>query len=67
MTSNTCTTPVAPNATCTIGVSFTPPSAGSFPGTLTIADNDYFGAQQTVALTGTGATGALLRISPSTT
>jgi hypothetical protein len=66
VTSNTCTTPLAPNATCTIGVSFTPPSAGTFPGTLTITDSDYFGAQQTVALTGTGATGPLLRISPST-
>ena len=61
--SNTCTSALAPQATCTIGVGFTPPSAGSFPGTLTIANNDYFGAQQTAALSGTGATGPSLRLS----
>jgi Bacterial Ig-like domain (group 3)/Beta-propeller repeat len=66
VTSNTCTMPLAPNATCTIGVAFTPPSAGAFSGTLMITDNDYFGAQQTVTLAGTGATGALLRITPNT-
>ena len=43
-----------------------PPSAGLFPGTLTISDSDYFGAQQTVALSGTGAAGTFLRVSPST-
>jgi Bacterial Ig-like domain (group 3)/Abnormal spindle-like microcephaly-assoc'd, ASPM-SPD-2-Hydin/Beta-propeller repeat len=66
VTSNTCASPVAPNATCIIGVSFTPPVAGVLNGTLTITDNDYFNAQQVVALSGTGANGALLRISPST-
>lgn len=64
--SNTCTSSVAPGTTCTIGVAFTPPSAGALAGTLTISDNDYFSTTQVVALSGTGASGALLRISPST-
>ena len=64
--SNTCTgAPLAPNASCTIGVSFSPTSAGPVNGTLTITDNDFYSGQQTVALTGTGATGALLRINPN--
>ena len=61
--SNNCPATLAPNATCIIGVSFTPPSAGPFTGTLTISDNGYYGAQQTVVLNGTGATGPLLRLS----
>jgi hypothetical protein len=62
--SNGCATPVAPGASCTIGVTFNPPTAGSFSGTLTVADNDALGGQQTVALSGIGATGASLMISP---
>ncbi len=62
--SNTCTT-VPPGGTCIIGVAIIPPAAGVYPGTLTITDNDYYTAQQVVALTGVGATGALLRITPS--
>jgi len=61
--SNNCPPTLAPSATCTIGVSFTPTSAGPFTGILTIADNDYYGAQQTVALSGTGAIGPQLRLS----
>ena len=61
--SNPCPATLAPNASCTIGVSFVPSSAGPFTGTLTIADNDYYGGQQTVALSGTGAIGPQLRLS----
>ena len=63
--SSNCPATLAPNASCTLGVSFTPPSAGPFTGTLTVTDNDYYGAQQTVALSGTGATGPQLRLSAS--
>ena len=66
MVSNTCAPPISPGAICTVGVAFTPPSAGVFPGTLTISDNDVFGSQQVVTLNGTGATGPSLRISPTT-
>jgi hypothetical protein len=64
--SNTCSTSVAPGASCTIGVTFTPPTAGAFSGTLTVSDNDAFGGQQTVALNGIGAIGPSLMIVPST-
>ena len=63
--SNNCPSSLAPNAECTISVSFTPPAAGPFAGTVTITDNDSFGAQQTVALSGTGAAGPSLRLSPT--
>jgi Bacterial Ig-like domain (group 3)/Abnormal spindle-like microcephaly-assoc'd, ASPM-SPD-2-Hydin len=63
---NTCTGALAPQATCTITVTFTPPSAGFFSGTLTVTDNDQFGSQQSVTLTGTGATGQQLRLMPPT-
>ena len=63
---NTCTGMLAPQATCTITVTFAPPSAGFFSGTLTVTDNDQFGSQQSVTLTGTGATGQQLRLMPPT-
>jgi hypothetical protein len=61
--SNNCPASLAPNASCTLEISFTPSSAGAFTGTMTITDNDYYGSQQTVALSGTGATGPQLRLS----
>jgi hypothetical protein len=61
--SNTCTAPLAPNASCTIGASFTPPAPGAFSGTLSIADNTHNG-KQLVALSGSGINGELLRIEP---
>jgi hypothetical protein len=66
ITANTCTGSLAPQATCMITVTFTPPSAGNFSGTLTISDNDPFGPQQVVTMAGTGATGPQLRIMPPT-
>ena len=46
-------TQVAPGATCTISVGFTPTAAGTRPGTLTITDNSERGSNA-VILTGTG-------------
>jgi hypothetical protein len=63
--SNTCTIAVAPGGSCTIGVTFTPPSAGGFSGTLTISENNAFTGQQVVSLSGIGATGPSLLITPN--
>jgi hypothetical protein len=62
---NNCNQSIAVGASCTITASFTPPAAGSFNGALTLSNNATFGGKQTVALTGTGDTGALLLVSPS--
>jgi hypothetical protein len=53
---NNCGTSLAPAASCTIAVSFTPTASGTLTGTLTIADNSQnnTSSQQTVSLTGTG-------------
>jgi hypothetical protein len=50
---NTCTGSIAPNATCSISVTFTPTAAGSRTGSLTITDNAP-ASPQPVGLTGTG-------------
>jgi Tol biopolymer transport system component len=55
----TCGSSLAPGATCTVNVVFTPTSAGSRAGTLTVTSNVGPG---TVALTGTGT---ILTLSPS--
>ncbi|HEV2494752.1 MAG TPA: choice-of-anchor D domain-containing protein [Terriglobia bacterium] len=52
--SNTCGTSVAPNANCTINVTFTPSATGTSTAGVTITDNAS-DSPQTVALTGTGA------------
>ncbi len=49
---NTCGTSIAANGKCTIGVTFTPTTAGGLKGTLTITDSAD--DQSTVSLTGTG-------------
>jgi PKD repeat protein len=52
--SDTCTgATVAPNATCTVGVTFTPSGTGTRQANLEIAD-DATGSPQVVALTGNG-------------
>jgi hypothetical protein len=51
---NTCGGALAIGASCTISITFTPPSLGSFSATLSIADNAT-GSPQTVTLTGTGS------------
>jgi len=42
-------------ATCEVYVFFTPTAAGTANGTLTITDNGFLGATQTISLHGTGA------------
>jgi HYDIN/CFA65/VesB family protein/ASPM-SPD-2-Hydin domain-containing protein len=49
---------LAPAASCTVNVTFTPSQTGSRTGILTITDNTPVG-QQSVSLLGTGATSAL--------
>jgi large repetitive protein len=50
---NTCGTALAAGTNCTIAVTFTPGSVGTFSATLSVADNAS-GAPQTVTLSGTG-------------
>jgi len=51
--SKTCGTTLAANSSCSIYVTFTPPTAGSYSATLAVADNAT-GSPQTVPLSGTG-------------
>ncbi len=62
---NSCPTSLAPQASCNISLTFTPPSAGFFTGTLTITDNGGLASQQSVTMTGSGATGPQLRLWPA--
>jgi len=48
---NTCTAPVAPQASCQVSITFTPTATGERDGTLTITDN-AFDSPQTVSLIG---------------
>jgi len=63
---NTCSAPLAANATCAINVTFTPASAAVRQGTLQISDNAS-GSPQSVALSGTGIAPAVpvVSISPA--
>ncbi len=51
----TCGSSVAPGASCTISVKFTPTAAGTRTGTLTLTDNTG-NSPQTISLTGIGST-----------
>ena len=51
--SDNCGLNLAAGASCTISVTFTPPSLGSFPATVVINDNDPT-SPQTITLSGTG-------------
>jgi hypothetical protein len=51
----TCGSSVAPGASCTISVKFTPTAAGTRTGTLTLTDNAS-NSPQTISLTGIGST-----------
>jgi hypothetical protein len=55
---NTCAGSVAPGASCTISVTFTPTATGNRTGTLTLTDNAA-NSPQTVTLSGTGQDFAL--------
>ena len=50
---NNCPASLAPNAKCTINLTFTPSATGSFSASLSVADNAS-GSPQSVALSGTG-------------
>jgi len=54
---NTCGSAIAPSGTCTISVTFTPPSAGAKSASVSIASNAA-GSPAAVTLTGTGSSGA---------
>jgi hypothetical protein len=51
---NNCSATLAPGASCTINVTFTPTVSGSRSGVLTVTDDSFFGSPQTVPLSGTG-------------
>ena len=50
---NGCTAPVAPQSTCTLGITFSPSSAGTINATLTVTD-DASPNTQVIQLTGSG-------------
>jgi uncharacterized repeat protein (TIGR01451 family) len=52
-----------PAASCTISVTFTPPSLGNFSGTLTVSTSDPRNPTQTISLTGTGVAGGTVALS----
>ena len=62
---HTCGSSVAAGGNCTVSVTFTPAASGARTATLRIADNAS-GSPQTVSLTGTGASTALVAsVSPT--
>ncbi|HZL25879.1 MAG TPA: choice-of-anchor D domain-containing protein [Acidobacteriaceae bacterium] len=64
MTATTCGSSLAPNASCTVTLTFTAPGVGSYRATVTISDN-VAGSPQTVALMGTGTAVATPALSVS--
>jgi hypothetical protein len=63
LTQNTCGASLAAGANCTTGVVFSPPLAGSYTGTLTIAVGGQM--QASVALSGTGGTPGAVAAKPN--
>lgn len=61
---DTCTAMLAPNATCTVQVTFRPTVAGSRSASLAVAASP--GGSPAASLSGTGATPGVLSISPTT-
>jgi hypothetical protein len=61
---NTCGSPVAAGGICTISVTFTPTTAGSAVGSVTLMDNAA-NSPQTISLTGTGVTAPIANLSPA--
>ena len=62
-TQYTCTGTLAAGASCTIGVSFVPTVSGPATGTMTLS-SAAIATAATVTLSGTGAVGASLQVSP---
>ena len=54
---DTCSAPLAPEASCTVSVTFSPTATGSVNGTLSVTDNGP-GSPQSTALTGSGVAGS---------
>ena len=54
---DTCSAPLAPEASCSVSVTFSPPATGSVSGTLSVTDNSS-GSPQSTALTGSGQAGS---------
>jgi hypothetical protein len=52
---NTCGSSIAPNASCTFTVTFTPSAKGSRPGLLLVFDSDPATTPLTIQMSGTGA------------
>jgi hypothetical protein len=63
MSSTTCVSPLAPQAVCTISVTFTPTAGGNVLGSISIPDNAT-NSPQTIALSGTGVTAPIATFSP---
>jgi Beta-propeller repeat/Abnormal spindle-like microcephaly-assoc'd, ASPM-SPD-2-Hydin/Cep192 domain 4 len=64
---NTCPASLAagnPAPSCTISVTFTPTATGTRTGAVTVTDNAS-GSPQTVSLTGTGTSGSVVSLSPT--
>lgn len=61
---NTCGSSVAPSASCTISLTFTPNATGAFTAAVSISDNAS-GSPQKVSLSGTGTTAKLSPLSLS--
>jgi hypothetical protein len=60
---NTCGASLAPGASCTISVTFTPAASGPRAGAITVTDNAP-GSPQTVPLTGSGLQGPVVTLAP---
>jgi hypothetical protein len=54
---DTCGTPLAPEASCSVSVTFSPTATGTVSGTLSVTDNGA-GSPQSTALTGSGVAGS---------
>ncbi len=62
--SNTCSSPIAPQATCLINVTFDPTAPGAAVGSVTVTDNAA-NSPQTITLSGTGVTVPIANLSPA--
>src|SRR5205807_8040797 len=51
---NNCSSTLAPGASCTVSVTFTPRMTGTRSGTLTVSDDASNGSPQSTSLSGTG-------------
>jgi len=61
---NTCGTSLAAGASCTISMTFTPASAATFTGFVSISDNAV-GSPHNVGLTGSGSSAGTVSLSPT--